>query len=151
MLELARESDYDAVKAIARQVHDLHVCWRPDLFCQEENPIPKDFFLECIQNRSLFVAKLSGTVVGFLRFDMWENGGPGNVKRKCMRIDNIAVEEQFRRCGIGRVMLEDARALARAYGCDEIILSVYPQNDAAVNFYQKCGFSIRTIGMDMKL
>lgn len=151
MLELAREADFEAVNAIARQVHELHVSWRPDLYCHADCPFPKEFFMECIQEKNLFVAKLSGTVVGILRFVVWETGGPGNVKRKVMRIDNIAVDEKLRGRGIGKAMMEDVHALAKVYGCDEIILSVYPQNDSAVAFYQKCGFTIRSISMQRKV
>lgn len=151
MLELAREADFEAVNTIARQVHELHVSWRPDLYCNTDCPFPKDFFLECIQEKNLFVAKLSGAVVGILRFVVWESGGPGNVKRKVMRIDNIAVDEKLRGRGIGKAMMEDVHALAKVYGCDEIVLSVYPQNDSAVAFYQKCGFTIRSINMQRKV
>lgn len=151
MLELAREADWDAINEIAVQVHDLHVSWRPDLYRRTDTPYPKDYFLECIQNKNLFVAKLSGMVVGIVRYEIWETGGPGNTSRKVMRLDNIAVHEALRNRGIGKSMIADIRALAKVHGCQEIILSVYPQNDVALAFYQKCGFAIRTIGMDMKL
>lgn len=151
MLELARREDFEAVNAIAKQVHDLHVAWRPDLYCHCDCPIPMDYYLDCIAQRTLFVAKLSGTVVGILRFEVRETGGEGNTIRKVMRIDNIAVEESLRNHGIGKAMVEDVRALARVQRCDEIILSVYPENDDAVAFYQKCGFTIRNIGMQMKV
>ena len=48
-------------------------------------------------------------------------------------------------------MMEDVRALARAFGCRDLQLGVYPQNDSAVAFYQKCGFTIRSIDMMMKV
>ena len=48
-------------------------------------------------------------------------------------------------------MMEELRALARAFGCTDMQLSVYPQNDEAVSFYQKCGFTIRNINMQRKV
>ena len=48
-------------------------------------------------------------------------------------------------------MMEEVRALARAFGCTDLQLGVYPQNDAAVSFYQKCGFMIRSIDMQRKV
>lgn len=151
MLELAREADFEVVNVIARQVHDLHVAWRPDLYCQTDQPIPMDLYSECIRNKTLFVAKLSGSVVGIVRFEIRTVGGEGSTTRKVMRIDNIAVEESLRNHGIGKTMVEDIRALAKVNRCDEIILSVYPENDDAIAFYQKCGFTIRNIGMQIKL
>jgi ribosomal protein S18 acetylase RimI-like enzyme len=48
-------------------------------------------------------------------------------------------------------MIADVRALAKVFGCTELILGVHPENDGAVVFYQKCGFRIRTINMDSVL
>ena len=48
-------------------------------------------------------------------------------------------------------MMEDVHALARAFRCSDLQLKVYPQNDAAVGFYQKCGFQIQNIGMQKKV
>ena len=41
--------------------------------------------------------------------------------------------------------------LAKAFGCSDLQLGVYPQNDGAVAFYQKCGFAIRSIEMQRKV
>ena len=64
-----------------------------------------------------------------------------------MVVDEICVEELCRGSGIGKQMMTEARALARAFGCTDMQLGVYPQNDDAVAFYQKCGFTIRSIEM----
>ena len=47
--------------------------------------------------------------------------------------------------------LEEVHALARAFGCTDLQLTVYPQNDAAIAFYQKCGFTIKSIDMQRKV
>jgi len=47
-------------------------------------------------------------------------------------------------------MMEEVRILAKAFGCTDMQLGVYPQNDAAVSFYQKCGFMIQNINMQRK-
>ena len=78
-------------------------------------------------------------------------GGPGTVDQKLLRLESICVEESIRGHGIGKTMVEEVRALAKAFGCSQVILGVHPENDAAVGFYQKCGFRIRTINMDMKI
>ena len=50
MLQLATLADREAVNAIAKQIHDLHVAWRPDIFCASEEPYPKEKFLEDIRS-----------------------------------------------------------------------------------------------------
>lgn len=151
MLELARESDWEAVRRLSVQVHDLHADWRPDLYYHTDEPLPKEAFLEGIAKRLLYVAKLGGTVVGYVVLAVMDRGGPGAVIHKVMRLDSICVEEALRGQGIGRAMVADVCALARAFGCRDVLLGVHPENDAAVAFYQKCGFRIRTVNMDMKV
>ena len=151
MLELARESDFEAVRRLSVQIHDLHAAWRPDIYYHCDEPYPKDRFLEDIQNRTVYVAKISGIAVGSLVLSIRKKGGPGTVEKKQMLLESICVDESLRGRGIGKSMVADVRALARAFGCSEVILGVHPENDEAVGFYQKCGFRIRTIHMDMKL
>ena len=151
MLELARESDWDAVKRLSVQIHDLHAAWRPDIYCHSDEPYPKDAFLEAIDKRLIYVAKLQDAVVGYVTLSIQERDGPGTVPKRLLRLDSICVEKALRGHGIGKAMVTDVRALAGVFRCTELILGVHPENDDAVAFYQKCGFQIRTIHMDMKL
>ncbi len=151
MLELAREADWEAVNRLSVQIHDLHVAWRPDIYYHSDAPLSKEAFFDAIRNRMLYVAKFNGCVAGFLLLSIKEKGGPGTVEKKMLRLDIICVDESLRGQGIGKAMVSDARALARAFGCSELILGVHPENDGAVAFYQKCGFRIRTINMDCKI
>ncbi len=151
MLELARESDWAAVNRLSRQVHDLHAAWRPDLYYSCDAPLPKEAFGDAIRNRTLYVTKLADTVAGYVLLSILEKGGEGVVEHKALRLDAICVDDALRGHGIGKAMVADVRALARAFGCREVILGVHPENDGAVAFYQKCGFFIRTIHMDMKV
>ena len=68
-----------------------------------------------------------------------------------MVIDEICVDEHCRGNGIGKQMMLEVRALAKAFGCTDMQLGVYPQNYDAVAFYQKCGFTIRSIDMQRKV
>ena len=151
MLELARPSDREAVNALARQVHALHVAWRPDIYVMPEEMYPEERFLAEIQNRNLYVARLADVVVGYVLVKIRSYDWPGVVKRRVMIIDEICVEESCRNQGIGKEMMSGVRALARAFGCTDLQLGVYPQNDEAVAFYQKCGFTIRSIDMQRKV
>ena len=99
----------------------------------------------------VYVARLDGIVAGYVVLSLQRKDGPGVVPRKLLRLKSICVEESIRGHGIGKLMVEDVRALARAFGCSQVILGVHAENDSAVGFYQKCGFFIRTINMDMQL
>lgn len=151
MLELATLSDRNAVNALAKQVHALHVAWRPDIYEMVDELYPEERFLRAVQDRQLYVAKLEGIVTGYVSLKIRNYDWPGVVRRKVMVVDEICVEQAFRGHGIGTRIMEEAHALARAFGCTDMQLGVYPQNDDALGFYQKCGFTIRSIDMHRKV
>ena len=151
MLELARPDDREAVNEIAGQVHDQHVSWRPDIYCSLEEYYTDEHFSQLCCARELYVARLSGTVIGYVLLKTRNYDWTGVVKRKVMVVDEICVDEACRNRGIGTLMMEEVRALAKAFGYTDLQLGVYPQNDAAVAFYQKCGFTIRSIDMQRKV
>ncbi len=151
MLELAREGDKGTVNALARQIHALHVAWRPDLYEAVEECYSIERFTDAVRQRQLYVANIHGTITGYVLLKIRPYDSPGLIRRKVMVVEELCVDEAWRRQGIGTEMMGDVRALAKAFGCTDLQLGVYPQNDGAVTFYQKCGFSIRSIDMQMKL
>ena len=151
MLELATTKDRSDINRLARQVHEMHVQWRPDLYQMPEELYPEELFTELVKQRELYVAKKDGAVIGFVLIRMRVSEGIGKITRKIMCIDQVCVDEPLRNRGIGSQMMEEVRILARACGCTDLQLGVYPQNDAAVSFYQKSGFMIRSIDMQRKI
>ena len=151
MLELARPGDREAVNALALQIHELHVAWRPDIYEMFSELYPEDRFLEAVKQRQLYVARVNGITVGYVLLKIRDYDWPGVVRRKVMVIEELCVEELCRGQGIGKQIMEDVWALSRAFRCTDLQLGVYPQNDDAVGFYQKCGFTIRSITMQRKV
>ena len=151
MLELATKNDRFDINRLGRQVHEMHVQWRPDLYTMPDELFPEDLFLDLVKNKELYVAKVDRTLVGFAWIRMRRSEGVGLVTRKVMLVNQVCVDEALRNHGIGTQMMEEIRVLAKAFGCTDLQLGVYPQNDAAVSFYQKCGFMIRSIDMQRKV
>ena len=151
MLELACPADREAVNALARQAHAMHVQWRPDIFEMTDELYSEERFQNAVKERQLYVAKIDNVPVGYVLLLIKNYDWPGVVKRKVMIVDEICVHESCRNQGIGKVMMEDVHALAKAFRCTDLQLGVYPQNDGAVAFYQKCGFTICSIDMQRKV
>ena len=55
-------------------------------------------------------------------------------------ITNVAVEPEFRRRGIGRLMLDKVLEEARQLGIRDITLEVRESNAGAIKLYEKAGF-----------
>ena len=151
MLELATISDWEDINRLSAQVSELHTAWRPDLFRNAEISYPKEVLEQMIREKQLFVAKVNGTVVGYTAFWIWDANGPCSVPRKVLSINAFCVDEMARGHGIGTQMMAELRILGKAFGCSDLQLTVYPQNDEAVSFYQKCGFTIKSIDMQRKI
>lgn len=79
------------------------------------------------------VAELEGKVVGELELYIGEER---SVLGKTAFIDILVVHRDFRRRGIGRALIKEARKLALEKKCNT--LSVWPDK-RAVPFYKKCG------------
>lgn len=151
MLQLASSADFDAVNEMARQVHALHANWRPDIYEMVPQLFPRERFDKSIQERQLYVAKQGNHAVGYVTLKIRSYDWPGVVYRRVMVVDEFCVHESHRRQGIGKAMMEDIHSLARDLGCTDLQLGVYPQNEAALAFYEKCGFRIRSIDMQKKV
>ena len=108
-------------------------------------------FERVIADRQLYVAKEQDIVFGYVLLKRRDYDWPGVDHRKVMVVDELAVREDCRSKSIGTAMMDDVKVLAWAFGCTDLQLGVYPKNDAAVAFYQKNGFMIRSIDMQMKL
>ena len=147
MIQLATKADRTAVNEIARQVHALHVEWRPDIYCMADELYPQDRFDDCVANRQLYVAKIEGNVVGYALLRTRDVNVNGLKPCRIMLIDEFGVHEAARGHGIGTEMMADIRALAKAFRCNHLQLGVNPQNDGAIRFYERNGFMIRSIDM----
>lgn len=84
---------------------------------------------------SVRVATVNGKLVGYVVVDVEERDG-----KKVGHILNLAVEEGFRRIGIGRALMEAATSYVKASGALEVWLEVRESNLVARKFYRGIGF-----------
>ncbi|HXU31708.1 MAG TPA: GNAT family N-acetyltransferase [Thermoanaerobaculia bacterium] len=63
--------------------------------------------------------------------------------RRPLYLLNMAVDPQVQRSGIGRFLVEEAKAVARAWPAEAIRLDAYDAEAGAGGFYAKCGFQER--------
>lgn len=151
MLEPAHVSDREAVNALAMQVHALHVGWRPDIYTMPQTLFTQERVEEDIQGNTLYVVRRNGTVIAYARLGVRETEYPGLVKRKILLIQELCVSEAMRGQNVGTEMMSDVQMLAKELGCTELELSVYPENEAALALYRKCGFTVRDLQMQRKV
>ena len=64
---------------------------------------------------------------------------------------DLSVRPEFRAKGIGRLLLEDCVKRCKDLGYASLNLQVLGHNEAALRFYEKCGFSAKAHAMIRKL
>lgn len=98
------------------------------------NPWSKNsFFLELTTNdlATYLVAKIDGRVVGYA--GMWLVVGEAHVT-------NVAVHPDFRKKGIGELLMRSLITIAKESRAKMMTLEVRKSNDVARNLYAKLGF-----------
>ena len=81
-IEIPKIEDCNRVNELARQVHELHVNWRPDLFLSVDEVISKEDFEKMIQAKEIFVAKIEDEIVGYITINIKEKINPSMRYRK---------------------------------------------------------------------
>jgi ribosomal protein S18 acetylase RimI-like enzyme len=108
-----------------------------------EKPIEKSFggqlFPDYFDNCRVFGAQLDGRCVAFLEVtqENWSNR---------LRVNELLVEEGYRGRGIGHLLMEKAKEIARTNGSRALVLETQTCNDPAIRFYRSCGLTV--IGLD---
>ena len=145
----ANTNDFEAVARIMNQVQQMHVEWRPDIYKPNENLIPKDIFEKIVAGDTFYVAEADGLVVGILEVVYRHIETPSHVTRDIIFIDSMAVDEAYRGMGIGHLFFDKIKEIKAEKKLDGIELQVNAKNKAAYEMYLKCGFTEKSINMEL--
>lgn len=89
-------------------------------------------------NYRVFVAELNGKLVGTYELLIMDNLAKRG--RKSAIVEDVAVAESNRGCGIGRMLMQHAMQQARTTGCYKLVLSSNLRRAGAHAFYESLGF-----------
>lgn len=150
-IEIPKMKDFNRVNELAKQVHELHVNWRPDLFLSVDEVISKECFEEIIQAKEIFVAKIQDEIVGYITFNIKEKNNPSMRYRKQLQIEAICVDEKSRGKGIGTALLNYTKEHGKENNCTDIYLTVNEENKNAIKVYEEFGFKVKSIAYSMQI
>lgn len=103
-----------------------------------------DFWLDHLRawGKAFVVAEVDNKVVGYVMCRV--ESGLGFMRRKLTKLGHvvsIAVLPDYRRRGIGTMMMEECiKRLKEYYDVGEVYLEVRVSNISAINLYEKLGF-----------
>jgi ribosomal protein S18 acetylase RimI-like enzyme len=100
--------------------------------------------LRTLNTSRVLVAKRGCDIIGTVRLESkkpWAiDTTPFSKVRKAVYIHGVAVAPEEQRQGIGRRLVDGAKAVAQAWPSDAIRLDAYDHAAGAAPFYAKCGF-----------
>lgn len=154
MTEIHQTADITLLTELCADVQELHHRMYPELF-QPFDPEGVAVFLKTIldnpENRA-YVAVHENEVAGYvllipIRF-------PGNAFRKAsntLLIDQLFVDEDFRRKGIATLLLEKSREVAKELQLQRLELNHWTANDSARALFGAFGFRYFNERMELSL
>ena len=155
-VRFADKEDYKVINEIIREVHDLHVKNRPDVYNETDKPLSEEEFKEILEDDRykmfLVQERESKEVVAFSLIQIVE---PRNIPIltpvKTALIDTFCVKEKYRKRGIGKFLFQHIISFAKKEGVNTLQLVVWEFNKGAIKFYEALGMKKRNISMELAL
>ncbi|MBI3051884.1 GNAT family N-acetyltransferase [Candidatus Woesearchaeota archaeon] len=110
----------------------------------------KEVFLRGLEsvNQEYFIVKLNGGIIGFasltIKNNLWQEGNLAHI-------DELIVDQQFRKRGVGTKLLEQIIATAKERECKRIELDSAFHRKEAHAFYKIKGFENRAFLFSKKI
>lgn len=145
-------NDYEDVKILVRQIHELHLSNRPDIYNDGES-FPKECFEKVLSdvNNLNYVYVENKKIVGVLNATLQHTNPLPIIKpRTYYFIENLVVDKNHRRKGIAKKLFNYLTLKAKENNIDSIELNVWSFNTEAIKFYESMGMNIKNIIMEIK-
>ena len=142
LVRFAREEDLPQVNVLRKQVNDIHVAGKPDVFKPGFSDELRDYLFVIWQDpqKKVVVAELEGKVVGFAILNhIVRPENPFMYERNFLDIDEFGVHESCRRQGIAGAMFTFIRDWAQKEGFRRLELNMWEFNQGALAFYEAAG------------
>jgi ribosomal protein S18 acetylase RimI-like enzyme len=137
-------SKYSTLEYYDLSVHCASKSWKVELIRKPfDKVLEKEYkgrlFEDHIEEPRVFAALMGNKQVGWIElgYDKWNNR---------MRVWEFLVEQEFRRRGIGTLLMKHAVQIAEKRGARMLVLETQTNNAPAIDFY--LGFGFEFIGLD---
>lgn len=154
IVRLAEENELDRINRLRRQVNDLHVSGKPEVFKPGFGQELQDH-IRVIWNdpeQEIVVAESDGEIAGYaVLHHVRRPENPFMYARDTLEIDEFGVDLGYRRQGIASAMIGFIRERAAEKGFQRIELNMWEFNRDALAFYESAGFSTYRRYMEIKI
>lgn len=143
VIRSAKREELETVNKIRKQVNDIHVNGRSDMFREDGWQFIEPFIYSRFdeENSDVIIAAIDDVIVGFAVVQyITKSESPFGKARKYFHIEEFGVDEKFRRKGIATSIIDFAKKEAKKNGFIRLELDMWEFNDGALAFYESVGF-----------
>lgn len=155
LIRRAQKKDIERVKELLFQVNNVHAEGRPDLFKKGGIKYTDEELISIFGNDESPVYVylddedyLCG--YGFCVYEQVKDSSNMQDMKTCY-IDDICIDADKRKQGIGEKIYRHILKCAKEDGCNRVTLNVWACNPGAVKFYEKMGLVPLKTMMEQKL
>ena len=143
IIRYSKRTELASVNNIRKQVNDVHVNGRSDIFREDGWQFIEPFIYTRFdaENGGVIVATIEDKIVGFAVVQyIIKPETPFGKERKYYHVEEFGVDENHRRKGIATAIIDFAKKDAKRRGFRRIELDMYEFNDGVLAFYESVGF-----------
>lgn len=143
VVRYAERSELERVNELRAMVNELHVEGRPDIFRPGFTDELKNYIYQKFdsENSDVIAALIDGTICGFAMVEYIDRpASPYRLSQHSVVIDELGVDDAYRRRGVASALVAFCRQEARRKGFERIELNMWEFNEAALSFYEAVGF-----------
>ncbi len=111
----------------------------------------KQKYLDAIHNKYVSIAEINNQPVGFLVGNVIAPTNNSARQIKQANLQNIYVDENFRKTGLGKKLIEEFKQYCENNGVVRLNVSVLAANTIATDFYCNNGFKPRSLNLSQEL
>ena len=148
-LRPAEKNDYPQLKKLMVQLQQHHVNLRPDVYKMSEDFFTEDTFDKLLAECNILLAvEENGEISGAVSYSIMDMKASIIHPFKSLWISDLVIEENHRRQGIGSMLMDKIKQIAKENNVDRIQLNVNALNSGAIELYEKLGFTPEMIKME---
>ena len=154
IIRFAKENELVRVNELRKQVNDLHVEGKPEVFKAGFNDELRDHIYNIWDDpkQEIVVADLDGTICGFaVLHHIVKPATPFMYERDFIDADEFCADKDYLRQGVSSEMITFIRNYAKEKGFNRIELNMWEFNRDALAFYETVGFKTYRRYMEMKV
>lgn len=153
IIRKAKIGDFQGIHKLIMQVHKLHVNERNDIYKDVDPMNAEEFRTELSNSNNIYlIAELENEIIGICFSQIKKISNNKIMKnRKILHIENICVDENLQKKGIGKKLYNQIVELAKEKNIDNIELMVWGFNENAIKFYENLGMNIKNLKFEQKI